>query len=282
MYNYPHTSKYDSDLYFIIVKLKEIMQSVSTIDELKEALDKIEFNPDGSIKVESANKSNYATESGVAEHSETSALSDETIKLQSPFNIKLTGDVEGQANTDGTGTATIQTTIKGVTPTDLTTIPNNLIINNSDDTETILTMVGQNNSAIAFINNLSPKVIGMSLNGSSFGLGAVDGVSGESTVLMKYDAVSNSFNVYGTADEATHATTADTATNATNANYSTSTSVASKLGRETIGDVRSPIYLNNGTPTPCNVSLTAIYTGNVDPEQSLGEVGDIYIKFSEV
>lgn len=221
MYNYPHDSKYDSDLYFIIEQLKKLTEQDADLSEIKKVLDQIQFNDQGQMIVEMADK---ATTAETADSALTAQVADSANKLTDAFLLNLVGDVTGTASVDGSSAVNIHTTIQGSTPQDITTIPNDLTI--------------QGNLSVDNIN----LTTGSKLTG----------------------------DVVGNATSSNRATVADSASVAESAN---------KLGNESVGDVRSPIYLDNGVATPCNASLTAIYSGTGEPSAELGQVGDIFIQY---
>ena len=181
-------------------------------------------------------------------------------KLQNAFTLNLLGDVTGTVLMDGGGTANIQTTIVGTTPSSISTIPNDLTVQGD------LTVTGD--------------IYGGDVYGDTFQGPALSLVGLTSTIaeLNYVDGVSSNIQTQLDAKQATITGAASTVVSDNlTANRVLTSDPSGKIGPSTItaSNMRSCVeaYTNG-------MLQRKILYGTEDVSQVYGEVGDVYIKYS--
>lgn len=176
-------------------------------------------------------------------------------KLQNAFTLNLLGDVTGTVLMDGGGTANIQTTIVGTTPSSISTIPNSLTVQGD------LTVTGD--------------IYGDSFQGPALSL---VGLTPTITELNYVDGVSSSIQDQLNGKQATITGAASSVvSNNLTASRVLISDPSGKISDSTItaANMRSCVeaYTNGALQN-------AILSGTSDPDPDVGAVGDVYIKYS--
>ncbi len=182
-------------------------------------------------------------------------------KLQNAFTLNLLGDVTGTVLMDGGGTANIQTTIVGTTPSSISTIPNDLTIQGDLDVTGDIDAVGD-------ISAASFQGPALTLVGLSSTIAELNYLSGATSNIQSQ----------------------------LNAKQATITGAASSVVSSDLTGNRVLISDPSGKISDCPItyanllSLVNAYTqgalqnqilsGTSDPDPDVGAVGDVYIKYS--
>ena len=181
-------------------------------------------------------------------------------KLQNAFTLNLLGDVTGSVLMDGGGTANIQTTIVGTTPSSISTIPNSLTVQGD------LTVTGD--------------IYGGDVYGDTFQGPALSLVGLTPTIaeLNYVDGVSSNIQDQLNAKQATITGAASSVvSNNLTARRALITDFSGKISDSTI----TASDLENTVEAYTNGALqNQIISGTSDPDPDVGAVGDVYIKYS--
>ena len=176
-------------------------------------------------------------------------------KLQNAFTLNLLGDVTGTVLMDGGGTANIQTTIVGTTPSSISTIPNDLTVQGD------LTVTGD--------------IYGDSFQGPALSLVGLTPTIAE---LNYVDGVSSNIQDQLNAKQAaiTGAASSVVSNNLT-ARRVLISDPSGKISDSTIteANMRSCVEAYTG-----GALQSKIISGTSDPDPDVGNVGDVYIKYS--
>lgn len=201
-------------------------------------------------------------------------------KWSTARNIQLVGDVTGIAKVDGSQNVSIQTTIQGVTPTSITTIPNDLTIQGDltiHKVDTTGETVEKNLIITAGDINLTD---GYNLNGNVIGnvtgtvTGALKGLADSATLLNQPDAGSETYPIYF--KDGIPRTCEGPLNIGITGNAGTATTAGSITGLTV--DVAD---LNTLPTQVSNLEAKAtIYSGTAEPTADIGVDGDIYIKYT--
>lgn len=181
-------------------------------------------------------------------------------KLQNAFTLNLLGDVTGTVLMDGGGTANIQTTIVGTTPSSISTIPNDLTVQGD------LTVTGDIHGGDVYGDTFQgPALSLVGLTPTIAELNYVDGVSSNIQTQLN----------------AKQATITGAASSVVSNNLTASRVLVSdpsgKISDSTItaANMRSCVEAYTG-----GALQSAVMYGTSDPDPDVGNVGDVYIKYS--
>lgn len=181
-------------------------------------------------------------------------------KLQNAFTLNLLGDVTGTVLMDGGGTANIQTTIVGTTPSSISTIPNDLTVQGD------LTVTGDIHGGDVYGDSFQgPALSLVGLTPTIAELNYVDGVSSNIQTQLN-----------GKQATITGAASSVVSDNLT-ARRALITDFSGKISdsRITAGDLENTVEAYTG-----GALQRKILYGTEDVSQVYGEVGDVYIKYS--
>lgn len=181
-------------------------------------------------------------------------------KLQNAFTLNLLGDVTGTVLMDGGGTANIQTTIVGTTPSSISTIPNDLTVQGD------LTVTGDIHGGDVYGDTFQgPALSLVGLTPTIAELNYVDGVSSNIQTQLN----------------AKQATITGAASSVVSDNLTARRVLVSDLSGKIADSTITAANMSSCVEAYTNGLLQKkILYGTEDVSQVYGEVGDVYIKYS--
>lgn len=186
-------------------------------------------------------------------------------KWSTARSITLQGDVTGSTFIDGSGNVSMLTTIQGTTPSEISTIPNDLTIDGN------LTLTTGHN------------IVQGNLNGNAATATTLTGLTATVTELNYVDGVTSDIQ---TQLNGKQATITGAATTVTSSNLTTSRAlISNSSGKIAVSSISSTKlgYLTDVTSNiqaQINGKQSTITYGTTDPDPADGNIGDIYIKVS--
>lgn len=182
-----------------------------------------------------------------------------------PITLRLIGDVTGQASVDGSGNVQLLTSIQGTTPTNITSIPNDLTIDGD-----LLITTNHTVTADSFIGIASSALTLDSLTATIAELNYMAGVT--SSVQTQLNGKQATITGAATTVTSNNLTASRALVSNSSGKIGVSTITSTKLGYLT--DVTSNIQAQ------INAKQRTILSGTTDPTAADGVDGDVYIKYS--
>lgn len=186
-------------------------------------------------------------------------------KWSTARSITLQGDVTGSTFIDGSGNVSLLTTIQGTTPSEISTIPNDLTIDGN------LTLTSGHN------------IVQGNLNGNAATATTLTGLTATVSELNYVDGVSSAIQTQLNGKQATITGAATTVTaNDLTASRALVSNSSGKIGVSAITSTKLG-YLTDVTSNiqaQINGKQSTITYGTTDPDPSDGSIGDIYLKIA--